>query len=82
MLWIEDGRAFAEASAVMKAASYLGGFWSLLAGLASIFPSTILNPLYRTLSLDTVVCCAIRASAFESLPQNSFVDFSSSEKHR
>src|ERR1700733_11688836 len=50
MLWIEEGRAFAEASAVMKAASYLGGFWSLLAGVASIFPSAILNPLYRIIA--------------------------------
>jgi predicted DCC family thiol-disulfide oxidoreductase YuxK len=50
MLWIEEGHAFAEASAVMKAANYLGGFWSLLAGLASIFPPFILNPLYRIIA--------------------------------
>src|SRR3954467_10305263 len=31
MLWIEGGRAFAESNAVLKAADYVGGWWSQLA---------------------------------------------------
>jgi predicted DCC family thiol-disulfide oxidoreductase YuxK len=63
MVWIENGRAFAEASAVMNAANYLGGFWSQLAVLASFFPATILNRIYkiiakyrRRLSRNEAVC--------------------------
>src|ERR1700740_3235874 len=47
MLWIEGGRAFAESSAVMKAAHYLGGWWRRLAVLGSFCPSFILNGLYK-----------------------------------
>lgn len=63
MLWIEDGRAFAESNAVMKAADYVGGWWSHLAALASLFPPNILNRLYkiiakhrRRLSTNVAVC--------------------------
>jgi predicted DCC family thiol-disulfide oxidoreductase YuxK len=63
MLWIEDGRAFAESNAVMKAAGYVGGWWSQLAVLASLFPPNILNRLYkiiathrRRFSTDVAVC--------------------------
>jgi predicted DCC family thiol-disulfide oxidoreductase YuxK len=63
MLWIEDGRAFAESNAVMKAAGYVGGWWSQLAALASLFPPNILNKLYkiiarhrRRLSTNVAVC--------------------------
>ena len=63
MLWIEDGRAFAESNAVMKAAGYVGGWWSQLAILASLFPASILNGLYkiiarhrRRLSTSVAVC--------------------------
>jgi len=63
MLWIEDGRAFAESNAVMKAAGYVGGWWSQLAVLASLFPPNILNRLYkivarhrRRLSTNVAVC--------------------------
>src|ERR1051325_6224645 len=35
MLWIEGGQAFAQSGAVMKAAGYLGGWWSRLAMLGS-----------------------------------------------
>ena len=47
MLWIENGQAFAESAAVMKAAGYLGGCWSRLAVLGSFCPSAILNGIYR-----------------------------------
>jgi predicted DCC family thiol-disulfide oxidoreductase YuxK len=63
MLWIEDGSAFAESKAVMKAAGYVGGWWSQLAALASLFPPNILNKLYkiiarhrRRLSTNVAVC--------------------------
>jgi predicted DCC family thiol-disulfide oxidoreductase YuxK len=65
MLWIEGGQVFAESRAVMKAASYLGGWWSLLAVLGSLCPSFILNGVYRSiaknrrrLSSDAAVCLA------------------------
>jgi predicted DCC family thiol-disulfide oxidoreductase YuxK len=47
MLWIEGGQAFAESAAVMKAAGYLGGWWSRLAVLSSFCPSFILNGVYK-----------------------------------
>ncbi len=63
MLWIEDGRAFTESGAVMKAADYIGGWWSQLAALASLFPPRILNSAYkiiarhrRRLSTNVGVC--------------------------
>jgi predicted DCC family thiol-disulfide oxidoreductase YuxK len=63
MLWIEDGRAFAESNAVIKAAGYVGGWWSRLAVLASPFPPNILNSIYkviarhrRRLSTNVAVC--------------------------
>ena len=63
MLWIEDGHAFAQSAAVIKAASYVGGWWSRLAGLASLFPPKILNSIYkviarhrRRLSTSVAVC--------------------------
>src|SRR3954469_11916767 len=43
MLWIEGGHVFAESGAVIKAAAYLGGWWSRLAVLGSFCPSFILN---------------------------------------
>src|SRR3954452_17366175 len=39
MLWIEGGQVFTESGAVMKAAGYLGGWWSRLAVLGSFCPS-------------------------------------------
>lgn len=63
MLWIEGGRAFAESGAVMKAAGYIGGWWSQLAVLASLFPPKVLNSIYkiiakhrRRLSTNVGVC--------------------------
>jgi predicted DCC family thiol-disulfide oxidoreductase YuxK len=50
MLWIEDGRAAAESSAVLKAADYVGGWWSPLAALASVFPPNILNSMYKIIA--------------------------------
>lgn len=50
MLWIEDGRAFTESGAVLKAAVYVGGWWSHLAGLASFLPLRILNGVYRIIA--------------------------------
>jgi predicted DCC family thiol-disulfide oxidoreductase YuxK len=50
MLWIENGRAFAESGAVMSAARYMGGGWSRLAALGSLVPPTILNSIYRIIA--------------------------------
>src|SRR5437763_12028304 len=41
MLWIEGGQVFAESGAVLKAAGYLGGWWSRLAVLGSFCPSLV-----------------------------------------
>lgn len=63
MLWIEDGRAFTESGAVMKAAGYIGGWYSQVAVLASLFPPNILNSVYkiiakhrRRISTNVAVC--------------------------
>src|SRR5207248_1361735 len=63
MLWIEGGQVFAESGAVLKAAGYLGGWWSRLAVLGSFCPSFILNGVYkliaknrRRLSSHATVC--------------------------
>jgi predicted DCC family thiol-disulfide oxidoreductase YuxK len=47
MLWIEDDQVFAKSATVIKAAAYLGGWWSQLAVLGSFFPSFILNRVYE-----------------------------------
>ena len=63
MLWIEGGQVFAASGAVLKAAGYLGGWWSRLAVLGSFCPSFMLNGVYkfiaknrRRLSSSAVVC--------------------------
>jgi len=63
MLWIEGGKVFAKSGAVIKAAAYLGGWWSRLAVLGSLCPSFILNAVYdfiakhrRQLSSNTAAC--------------------------
>jgi predicted DCC family thiol-disulfide oxidoreductase YuxK len=63
MLWIEGGQVFAKSGAVIKAAAYLGGWWSRLAVLGSFCPSFILNGVYefiaknrRQLSSNAAVC--------------------------
>ena len=63
MLWIEGGQAFAESAAALKAAGYLGGWWSRLAVLGSFCPPYLLNGVYkfiaknrRRLSSGAVVC--------------------------
>jgi predicted DCC family thiol-disulfide oxidoreductase YuxK len=63
MLWIEGGQVFAKSGAVIKAAAYLGGWWSRLAVLGALCPSFILNGVYefiaknrRQLSSNTAVC--------------------------
>jgi predicted DCC family thiol-disulfide oxidoreductase YuxK len=65
MLWIEGGQAFAKSGAMIKAAAYLGGWWSRLAVLGSFWPSFILNGIYefiaknrRQLSPNAAVCLA------------------------
>lgn len=65
MLWIEGGHVFAESGAVIKAAAYLGGWWSRLAVLGSFCPSFILNGVYkfiaknrRRLASNVAVCLA------------------------
>ena len=65
MLWIEGGQVFAESGAVIKAAGYLGGWWSRLAALGSFCPSFLRNGVYRLiaknrrrLSSNAAVCLA------------------------
>jgi predicted DCC family thiol-disulfide oxidoreductase YuxK len=65
MLWIEGGQVFSKSAAVIKAAAYLGGWWSRLAVLGSLCPSFILNRVYefiaeyrRRLSSKAAVCQA------------------------
>jgi predicted DCC family thiol-disulfide oxidoreductase YuxK len=65
MLWIEGGQVFAKSGAVIKAAAYLGGWWSRLAALGSFCPSFILNRVYafiagnrHQLSSKAAVCLA------------------------
>lgn len=50
MIWMADGQAFVESKAVIKAADYLGGWWSILAEFASIVPPIILNRLYKLIA--------------------------------
>ena len=50
MLWIEGGEVFAKSGAVIKAAAYLGGWWSRLAVLGSFCPSFILNGVYKLIA--------------------------------
>jgi predicted DCC family thiol-disulfide oxidoreductase YuxK len=47
MIWVENDQAFAESVAAMKVADYLGGRWSLLAGVVALFPSVVRNMLYK-----------------------------------
>ncbi len=50
MLWIADGHAAIESSAVLGAARYLGGVWSVLATLGSLVPAPIRNWAYRLIA--------------------------------
>lgn len=50
MLWIEHGQAAAESEAVLCSASYLGGFWSALARVGTLFPAAIRNWAYRVIA--------------------------------
>jgi predicted DCC family thiol-disulfide oxidoreductase YuxK len=50
MVWIDNGRAFAESSAVIQAARYMGGWWSQLAVLGSFIPASVLNRIYKVIS--------------------------------
>jgi predicted DCC family thiol-disulfide oxidoreductase YuxK len=63
MLWIEGGQAFAESAAALKAAGYLGCWWSRLAVPGSFCPAFLLNGVYKfiaknraRLSSSAVVC--------------------------
>jgi predicted DCC family thiol-disulfide oxidoreductase YuxK len=50
MLWIADGHAAIESSAVLRAAQYLGGVWSALAAIGSLVPATLRNWAYRLIA--------------------------------
>lgn len=50
MIWIEGGQAFVESNAVMKAADYLGGWWTRMADLARCVPPIALNRLYKLIA--------------------------------
>jgi len=43
----QNERVFDRSAAVLKAGRALGGVWAILAGVASIFPRALLDPLYR-----------------------------------
>jgi len=47
MLWIADGEATIESGAVLRAARYLGGFWSALAAIGLLVPASLRNAVYR-----------------------------------
>ena len=50
LLWIADGQAAIESSAVLNAAKYLGGAWPFLAALGSICPAGLRNWGYRVIA--------------------------------
>ena len=50
MLWIAGEQASIESNAVLRAARYLGGVWSVLAALGSIVPSWLRNWAYRLIA--------------------------------
>ena len=50
MLWIVDGQAAIESSAVLRAGEYLGGGWSRLAAVGWLCPAGLRNWGYRLLA--------------------------------
>ena len=50
MLWVADGKAAIESSAVLRAAKYLGGIWSALATIGLLVPAPIRNWAYRLIA--------------------------------
>ena len=47
LLWIANGEAAIESSAVLDAAKYLGGIWAMLAAMGSLIPPALRNWGYR-----------------------------------
>lgn len=50
MLWIADGEAAIESSAVLRAARYLGGIWSVFATIGALVPPPLRNWGYRLIA--------------------------------
>jgi predicted DCC family thiol-disulfide oxidoreductase YuxK len=50
MLWIDGDKVATESGAVLRAADYLGGFWSALAAIGSLVPSLLRNWGYRVIA--------------------------------
>jgi predicted DCC family thiol-disulfide oxidoreductase YuxK len=50
MLWVDGDKVKTESDAVLYAAHYLGGFWSVLAGIGSLVPSALRNWGYRLIA--------------------------------
>ncbi len=50
MLWIDGDKVEIESGAVLRAARYLGGFWSALAAIGSLVPAPIRNWAYRLIA--------------------------------
>jgi predicted DCC family thiol-disulfide oxidoreductase YuxK len=50
MLWISDGEAAIESSAVLRAARYLGGVWSFFATIGALVPAPLRNWGYRLIA--------------------------------
>ena len=47
MLWVDGNRVATESNAVLRAARYLGGFFSALAAIGSLVPAALRNWAYR-----------------------------------
>ena len=47
LLWITDGKACIESTAVLRAAKYVGGIWALLAAMGSLVPAPLRDWGYR-----------------------------------
>lgn len=50
MVWIEGGQAAIEAGAVLRAAGYIGGGWSVLASFGALCPAALRNYAYRCIA--------------------------------
>jgi predicted DCC family thiol-disulfide oxidoreductase YuxK len=68
MLWIAEGEAAIESSAVLRAAKYLGGIWSGLAALGALIPTHLRNWAYRLIARYRRSLSASSTSCFVPTP--------------
>jgi len=69
MLWIANGVAATESSAVLNAARYLGGVWSALASAALLVPSALRNWGYRLIARNRRRLSSAAASCWLPTPE-------------